>query len=191
MRHQERRKILGAAWVVGLATVVSRITGLVRDSAMAFFFGAGPVADAFYVAFRIPNLFRQLFGEGALSASFVPVYTDILHREGKESAKRFANALLTLLILVVGVICLLGMAFAPQVVRVVALGFKSGTAEYDLAVLLTRWMFPYLLLVCVAALDGGVLNAHDRFFAPAFAPVLLNLATIAFLLGSRDLPTPI
>jgi putative peptidoglycan lipid II flippase len=191
LKQHERGKIVGAAWVVGLATVASRVTGLVRDSLMAFFFGAGPIADAFYVAFRIPNLFRQLFGEGALSASFVPVYTDVLHREGKESAKRFANALFTLLFLVVALVCLLGMACAPQVVKLVALGFKSGSAEYDLAVLLTRWMFPYLLLVCVAALDGGVLNAHDHFFSPAFAPVLLNLAMIAFLWGSPGLPVPI
>ncbi len=191
MRAAEKGRLLGAAWVIGAATVVSRVTGLVRDSAMAFFFGAGWVADAFYVAFRIPNLFRQLFGEGALSASFVPVYTDILTREGIESARRFANALLTLMVLVVSGVCLLGMAFAPQVVRVVALGYVPGTPEYDLAVLLTRWMFPYLLLVCVAALDGGVLNAHDRFFAPAFAPVLLNLAMIAFLWGSPSLPVPI
>ena len=169
-------KILFSSLKMGVATFISRILGLVREQVMAMYFGASEMTDCFLVAYRIPNLFRDLLAEGAFSASFVPVYTDILTREGIESARRFANALLTLLCLAVSGVCLLGMAFAPQVVRVVALGFAPGTPEFDLAVLLTRWMFPYLMLVCVAALDGGVLNAHDRFFAPAFAPVLLNLA---------------
>ncbi len=178
----EEKGILRAAGVVGGATVFSRVLGLVRDAVLAFLYGATPAADAFFVAFRIPNLMRQLFGEGALASSFVPVYTDILEQHGKEEADRFSDGLFTLVSLLLAAISIVGVFLAPTIVRCIAYGFTPGTDVFDLTVLLTRWMFPYTLLICVAALGMGLLNAHRHFLTPALAPSLLNISIIFFAL---------
>ena len=176
----EERSIVRAAGVVGGATVISRVLGLVRDAVLAFLFGATPAADAFFVAFRIPNLMRQLFGEGALASSFVPVYTDILEHQGKDEARRFTDGLFTLVFFLLAAISVAGVLLAPTVVRCIAYGFDPGSDQFNLTVLLTRWMFPYTLLICVAALGMGLLNAHRHFLTPALAPALLNVSIIGF-----------
>jgi len=188
----DKRRMIRNAGVVGGATVVSRVLGLVRDAVMAAIFGATPAADAFFVAFRIPNLMRQLFGEGALASSFVPVYTDILEKEGKKEAGQFASNLFSLLILVLTVLTVLGVLFAPYLVRVIALGFTPGSEVFNLTVLLTRWMLPYMVFICAAAMGMGILNSHHHFLTPAAAPALLNVSIIiAALLVAPGLTVPI
>ena len=188
----DRGKMVRAAGVVGAATMLSRVLGLARDAVMAAIFGATPAADAFFVAFRIPNLMRQLFGEGALASSFVPVYTDILEKEGKENAGKFASNLFSLLIIILMVLTGLGVLFAPYLVRFIALGFTPGTDIFNLTVLLTRWMLPYMVFICAAAMAMGILHSHRHFLAPAIAPVLLNVSIIlAALYVAPDLAVPI
>jgi len=188
----DRIRMVKDAGVVGGATVVSRILGLVRDAVMAAIFGATPAADAFFVAFRIPNLMRQLFGEGALASSFVPVYTDIMEKEGEKRAGQFASDLFSLLILILTVLTVLGVLFAPYLVRVIALGFTPGSEIFNLTVLLTRWMLPYMVFICAAAFGMGILNSHRHFFAPAAAPALLNISIIiAALLVAPGLDIPV
>lgn len=184
-------KIIKAAGVVGGATMVSRILGLVRDAVMAAVFGASPAADAFFVAFRIPNLMRQLFGEGALAASFVPVYTDTLKNKGRKEAVKFSSNLFSALILLLSIIAMAGVLFAPWVVRAIAYGFTPGTEAFTLTVLLTRWMLPYMVFICAAALGMGILNSHGHFLAPALAPALLNISIITaaiFVAPQLDVP---
>jgi len=188
----DRGKMVKAAGIVGGATVVSRILGLARDAVMAAIFGATPAADAFFVAFRIPNLMRQLFGEGALASSFVPVYTDILEKEGRSKAADFASNLFSLVVLVLVILTGLGVLFAPWLVRMVALGFSPGSEVFNLAVLLIRWMLPYMVFICAAAMYMGILNSHRHFLAPAAAPVLLNISIItAALFVAPSLEVPI
>ncbi len=171
--------IVKAASVVGGATMVSRVLGLARDAVMAAVFGATPVADAFFVAFRIPNLMRQLFGEGALAASFVPVYTDTLEKRGQKQALRFSTDLFSSLVILLTAVAAVGVLFAPWVVRIMAYGFTPGSETFELTVILTRWMLPYMVFICAAALGMGILNSHGHFLAPALAPALLNVSIIA------------
>ncbi len=188
----DKGRMVKDAGVVGGATVVSRILGLVRDAVMAAIFGATPAADAFFVAFRIPNLMRQLFGEGALSSAFVPVYTDIMEKEGKERAGQFASNIFSLLIFILIVLTGLGVLFTPYLVRVIALGFAPGSDVFNLTVLLTRWMLPYMVFICAAAMGMGILNSHRHFLAPAAAPALLNVSIItAALLVAPGLAIPV
>ncbi|MCW5716357.1 MAG: murein biosynthesis integral membrane protein MurJ [Bauldia sp.] len=166
---------------VGGATATSRVIGFVRDMFMAAALGTGPVADAFLVAFRFPNLFRRLFAEGAFNSAFIPLFTRALHEGGAEEARRFGRealaGLLTLLLLLTAIAEIampwLMYAFAP--------GFAEDPAKFDLTVVLTRIAFPYLTLISVVALFSGVLNATGRFAAAAFAPALLNVVFIAAL----------
>lgn len=166
-----------AATVSGL-TLLSRITGLARETLTAAYFGAGAQTDAFFVAFRLPNLLRRLFAEGAFSQAFVPVLGKIKTEEGEEPALRLARHAALLLAVILGVITLLAVIGAPILVWVMSGGFSGNTETFDLAVMLTRWMFPYILLISLVALASGVLNAWSEFKAPAFAPVLLNLSFI-------------
>lgn len=177
-QHSEHHKVARAAGVVGMATLASRVGGFVRDLVVAYFFGAGPAADAFFVAFRIPNLLRRLFAEGTLTIAFVPVFTEMLAKKGKDEAMLLARATHGMLALVLLIVCVLGMAFSAQVVGLIAPGFGAGTETQALAVTLTRWCFPYIFFVSLAALSAGVLNSMDHFFTPAVSPVLLNLALI-------------
>ncbi|MGD8562576.1 MAG: murein biosynthesis integral membrane protein MurJ [Desulfarculaceae bacterium] len=183
----EKQKVTRAAGVVGVATLASRIGGFLRDVVIAYFFGAGASADAFFVAFRIPNLLRRLFAEGTLTIAFIPVFTEVLRQKGKEEAFLVARSTLALLSLLLLMVCILGVVFAAEVVRVIAPGFAPGGESYRLAVTLTRWCLPYIFFISLVALAGGVLNSLGHFFAPAAAPLLLNLSIIAtaFTLSSQ------
>ncbi|MCW5697078.1 MAG: murein biosynthesis integral membrane protein MurJ [Bauldia sp.] len=166
---------------VGGATASSRVLGFVRDMFMAAALGTGVVADAFFVAFRFPNLFRRLFAEGAFNSAFVPLFARAYEERGHEEAKEFArdalSALLTTLLLVIG----LAEILMPILMYVLAPGFSEDPEKFDLAVLLTRILFPYLALVSLLALYSGVLNARGKFAAAAFAPAMLNVVFIAAL----------
>lgn len=167
---------------VGGLTLVSRLTGFVRDVVMAAILGAGPVADAFFVAFRLPNHFRAIFAEGAFAAAFVPAYARTLEQAGLPAAKLFADQIAAALITIN--LALLGIAFlfTPQVVEVLAPGLSGDPERFELAVALTRITFPYLALVSLQTLFAGILNANNRFATAASASVLLNLSIIAALL---------
>jgi putative peptidoglycan lipid II flippase len=166
---------VGRAVWLSVATMSSRVLGLVRDQLFAILVGANRFSDAFVVAFRIPNLLRDLFAEGALSSAFVPAFADAQRRRGLEAAWRLANVVLGVLLLAVGALVVLGVAFAPQLVAFIG----PGLAAPELATSLTRVMMPFLLLVSLAALAMGMLNAQGRFTAPAIAPALFNVGSIA------------
>lgn len=167
---------------VGGGTVVSRVLGFLRDILMAAALGTGPVADAFFVAFRLPNLFRRIFAEGAFNAAFVPLFAKALEGEGARSARRFAEEALAGLLFVLLVITAIAEIAMPLVMVVLAPGFLAEPEKFDLAVLLTRIAFPYLVFISLVALLSGVLNALGRFAAAAFAPALLNALMIGSLL---------
>lgn len=167
---------------VGGYTMLSRITGLLRETLMATFLGAGAVADAFFIAFQFPNLFRSLFAEGAFSASFVPLFAQTLERDGKEKAKAFADQAFAVLTVVLIAFCALVILLMPQVLRVLAAGFDKIPGQLERTTELARIMFPYLLFISLTSLQSGVLNAMGRFAVPAAAPVLLNIVFIAGLL---------
>jgi putative peptidoglycan lipid II flippase len=174
--------LLRSVATVGSYTLLSRIFGFVRDILTAAILGAGPVADAFFVAQRLPNLFRSLFAEGAFSAAFVPLFAGTMAEHGKEAARIFAeDALAVLLAALLGFV-LLGEIFMPAVMEVIAPGFSEDPSKFALAVELARITFPYLLFIALVALQGGVLNSVDRFAAAAATPILLNLFLIAALL---------
>jgi putative peptidoglycan lipid II flippase len=167
---------------VGGLTLVSRLTGFVRDVVMAAVLGAGPMADAFFIAFRLPNHFRAIFAEGAFAAAFVPAYARTLEEAGLPAAKLFADQIASALILINLVLLGLALLFTPWVVSVLAPGLVDDPARFDLAVALTRITFPYLALVSIETLFAGVLNANNRFASAAGAPILLNLSIVATLL---------
>jgi len=166
-------------------TVVSRIAGFVRDTLTATFLGAGPVADAFFVAQRLPNLFRSLFAEGAFTAAFVPLYTTEQERHGPEAAQHFAGQALMLLLAALLPFSVLVMLFMPQVMLILAPGFENAPEKYRLAVEFSTITFPYLALISVTALQTGVLNAQGRFGPGAAAPIAFNLVLIAGLFLAR------
>jgi putative peptidoglycan lipid II flippase len=170
--------LVRAAGVVGFATLLSRILGYVRDMVIAYFFGTGDAADAFFVAFRIPNLLRRLFAEGSLTVAFIPIFTEYLVRESKKSAYEFANAVFTLLSMVLVILSCLGVVCAPLIVKIMAWGFTGNASKFELTVILTRIMFPYIFFISLVALCMGILNSLKHFAAPALAPVLLNLSMI-------------
>src|SRR6202045_882808 len=175
--------MIGRIFTVGGLTLVSRLTGFARDIVLAAVLGAGPVADAFFVALRLPNHFRAIFAEGAFNAAFVPAYARIRATSGTEPAKLFADRIFTLLFATQVLLLAAALAFTPAVISLLAPGFSQDPERFRLAVDLTRIPFPYLLLVTLVTLYGGILNALQRFAAPAAAPVLLNLtmmATLAF-----------
>jgi len=178
----ENELVTRAAGVVGIFTFLSRILGLVRDILIANFFGSGMSADAFFVAFRIPNLLRRLFAEGSFSVSFIPVFTEYLQNKSKKEAFLLARVVLTFFVLIVTVITILGIILSPLIVRVIAPGFGGMGEKYALTVLLTRIMFPYIFLVSMLALFMGILNSLKHFAAPAIAPIFLNLSMITALL---------
>lgn len=179
------------AALVSAATMLSRVLGLVREQLFAALLGASAFADAFVVAFRIPNLLRDLFAEGALSAAFVPTFTDTLKNQGRARAIRLANLVIGALLVVVGGLTLLGIAAAPWLVDAMAPGFGAIEGKRDITILCTRIMFPFLPLVSLAAVTMGQLNAQARFGPPAFASALFNVVAIAggaflFWAGARE-----
>lgn len=175
---QAAESMFRSAGVTSIAVFLSRITGLVREILMARFFGASMAYDAFTLGFRIPNLTRDLFAEGALSSAFVPVFTQRLAQDTRESAMRLVNLVATTLFLVVGVLCLIGILFASPMVDALAEGFRNTSGKHELAVRLTRIMFPFLLVVALAAQAMGVLNALGQFAVPALSSSLFNLGSV-------------
>jgi putative peptidoglycan lipid II flippase len=176
----QTESVVRSAGIVSIAVFMSRITGLLRESVMARLFGAGLTYDAFMLGFRIPNLTRDLFAEGALSSAFVPTFAEYLATRSKEEAARLANLVATALIIVVGGFCALGMTFAPELVRWLVPHFADVPGKLELAISMTRIMFPFLLLVALAAQAMGVLNACDRFAVPALASTFFNIGSVAF-----------
>jgi putative peptidoglycan lipid II flippase len=181
MPEPEKRLVTKAAAVVGGATLLSRILGFVRDIVIAWYFGAGLYSDAFFVAFRIPNLFRRMFAEGSLSISFIPVFAECLTKQGKDEANRLAGSAVRLLSLILIAAVISGILLSPLIVRLIAPGFSDTAGKYALTVSLTRIMFPYLFFICLAALFMSILNVLGHFAAPAFAPAILNISIIAAL----------
>jgi len=175
--------MLRSVLTVGGWTMVSRILGFARDMLVAARLGAGPVADAFFVALKLPNLFRRLFGEGAFNAAFIPAFAGSLVKEGRIAAQDLAERMGSLLGLWLGLLTVLGLIFMPQVLVVLAPGFQADPAKFTLAVELTRITMGYLPLICLTALISGVLNGLDRFAAAAAAPILFNLFLMAALVG--------
>src|ERR1700761_2262567 len=157
--------LLRSVATVGSYTLLSRVMGFVRDILTAAILGAGPVADAFFVAQRLPNLFRSLFAEGAFSAAFVPLFAGIMAQHGKARARVFAEDALAVLLAALLIFVLLGEIFMPYLMHVIAPGFSDDPAKFALAVALARITFPYLLFIALVALQGGVLNSVDRFAA--------------------------
>jgi putative peptidoglycan lipid II flippase len=168
-----------AAGVISLATLLSRVLGLVREQVFAAFFGAGFAVDAFQVAFRIPNLLRDLFAEGAMSAAFVPTLTRTQQEKGDPAAMRLANLVINFLLVVLSLVCLIGILGAKWIVPFLAPGFGHIPGKLELTTLMTQIMMPFLMLVALAAAVMGVLNTRRIFFIPAIAPTMLNLALIA------------
>lgn len=173
------RQVVRALGSISAATLASRVLGFVRDMVVALVFGAGPITDAFFVAFRIPNMLRRLLAEGALATAIVPVFTEYGVARSREEFVRMLRAVLGMALLALGVTTAVGVLTAPWLVRVIAPGFATEPGQAALTVQLTRVMFPYLILVGVAALGMGALNANGRFFAAALGPALLNVGMIA------------
>ncbi|MEZ5787252.1 MAG: murein biosynthesis integral membrane protein MurJ [Xanthobacteraceae bacterium] len=173
--------MLRSILTVGGLTLLSRVTGFLRDIMLAAILGAGPIADAFFVALRLPNHFRAIFAEGAFNSAFVPAYARIRQQDGAGPARLFADRIFTLLIAVEAVLLALALIFTPAVIKILAPGFADDQSQFALAVSLTRITFPYLLLVSMVTLYGGMLNAVQRFASPAAAPILLNLSMMATL----------
>jgi putative peptidoglycan lipid II flippase len=181
MLEPEKNHLAKAAGVVSGATLLSRILGFVRDILIARYFGAGLYSDAFFVAFRIPNIFRRLFAEGSLSISFIPVFSEYLVKEGKDEAFRLAGSAVRFLSLILIAVTIAGIIISPVMVRLIAPGFVNDPGKYSITVSLTRIMFPYIYFISLTALFMGILNVLGNFAAPAFAPVLLNISMITAL----------
>ncbi|MFP4466325.1 MAG: murein biosynthesis integral membrane protein MurJ [Candidatus Goldiibacteriota bacterium] len=173
------RKIAFSAGIVSAITMLSRVLGYIRDAFSAALFGVGIVSDAFFVAFRIPNLLRNLLAEGALSSAFIPVFTDYIENRKQKDVWNLAANVLTLLALILVFAAALGIFAAPWIVKIIAPGFVDDKEKFILTVKLTRIMFPFIIFVSVSALFMGVLNSFKKFSIPAFAPVVLNVFMIA------------
>jgi putative peptidoglycan lipid II flippase len=182
--------MIGRIFTVGGLTLLSRLTGFARDIMLAAVLGAGPIADAFFVAFRLPNHFRAIFAEGAFNAAFVPAYARIRHQGGADPAKLFADRVFTLLFASQVVLLAVALIFTPAVIALLAPGFAKEPGQFASAVELTRITFPYLLLVSLVTLYGGILNTLSRFAAAAAAPIFLNLSMMATLAVAVLFPTP-
>ena len=185
-----RMNLLKALATVSGMTLLSRILGFVRDFVIARAFGAGMMTDAFFVAFKLPNLLRRMFAEGAFSQAFVPILGEYKNKQGEVETKRLIDHVATLLFLAVLAVTLLGMAAAPVLVYISAPGFAANADKFALTVELTRITFPYILFMSLVALSGGILNTWSRFAVPAFTPVLLNVAMIGMALWAAPYFNP-
>jgi putative peptidoglycan lipid II flippase len=177
-KMSEKRNIARAAGILGGATMLSRIMGMVRDMVVSRLFGAGMATDAFFAAFQIPNMLRRFFAEGALTAAFVPTFSAVLTQRGQKEARELANVCFTLLTIVMAAITLFGIVFSPWIVGLMFPGFKAVPGKFELTVLLNRIMFPYIFFISLVALCMGILNTLRHFFTPAISTVFLNLAMI-------------
>ncbi len=176
--------LMKAIATVGGLTGLSRIAGFVRDILTASIMGAGPVADAFFVALKLPNFFRRVTAEGAFSVSFLPLYTENIEQDGEDAAAAFASNVFSIMLWTLLAVTILALFAMPWIVRVIAPGFSDDPLRYSAAIELARITFPYLLLMSLSALAGGILNAHDRFAPFAAAPILFNLSLIVALLSA-------
>lgn len=176
------KSVARSAGVIAFATLCSRLLGFIRDIVIARLFGVYVYAQAFVIAFRIPNLFRDLAGEGAANAAVVPVFSEYAVKHTKEEFWELANVVLNLLLVILTATTLLGMVFAPVIVRLIAPGFVASPEKFAATVRLTRVIFPYCLLICLAAYSMGILNSLKTFAVPAFSPALLNISIIVFAL---------
>src|SRR5271165_3002051 len=181
--------MIGRIFTVGGLTLLSRLTGFARDVVLAAVIGAGPLADAFFVALRLPNHFRAIFAEGAFNAAFVPAYARVRQQHGTDCAKLFGDRVFTLLLASQVVLLVIALVFTPTLIRLLAPGFREDPHRFAIAVELTRITFPYLLLVSLVTLYGGILNALQRFATPAAAPILLNLSMMATLALAAFFPS--
>jgi len=187
---KKEEEITRSAGIIGSLTLVSRIFGLARDMVITYFFGAGAHTDAFYVAFRIPNLLRRLLAEGSLTVTFIPVFTKYLGGKNSKESKRVSDSVFTVLFIILGVVSIAGILLSPFIIKLFASGFKGET--FDLAVELNRLMFPYIFFISLTALSMGILNSLRHFFAPSFSPVILNISIILFaFLLHKHLDVPI
>ena len=174
----EKKNIARAAGVLGFATILSRIMGMVRDMVVSRLFGAGFATDAFFAAFQIPNMLRRFFAEGALTSAFVPTFSECYTQKGESEAKELANTCFTLLTIVMAIITAAGIIFSPQIVSFMFPGFAAEPSKLELTILLNRLMFPYIFFVSLVALCMGVLNTLRHFFTPAISTVFLNITII-------------
>jgi len=177
---KQPRSLMRTVGSISLATSMSRVLGLVRDQVQAYFFGAGPITDAFIAAFRVPNLLRDLFAEGALSSAFIPTFTAERERKDDAAAWRLANRTISVLLVILGALTVIIAFGAPWILKVYVAGFPPD--KMDLAVTMTRILAPFLLFVALAAVAMGVLNTHGRFFLPSLAPASFNVAAIVGVL---------
>ncbi len=177
-RSSASRGLLGAVGTVSFITLLSRIFGYIRDRIVAFYLGTAFGADAFYLIFAIPNTFRRLVGEGAMSSAFIPVFSDYLENKGKKESVALANRAFYLLSIILLVITVLGVIFSAQILSLTDFRDKHGADAFELAIRLNMIIFPYVFFICLSALLTGMLNSHNIFAAPAFTPVLLNLSII-------------
>jgi putative peptidoglycan lipid II flippase len=177
----EHKTLVKNASKASLGTMLSRGLGYIRDVLVANLFGAGIFADAFYAAFRIPNLFRRLFGEGSFSAAFVPVFSEYLYAKDKSETQKFLNIIFTILFLTLVIISILGVFVAPLLVKIMTWGFSA--EQMQLTIELTRLMFPFILFICLAAFLLAILNTLHSFFLPAFAPSMLSCSEIFYMLA--------
>ncbi|MBF0537462.1 MAG: murein biosynthesis integral membrane protein MurJ [Nitrospirae bacterium] len=177
------RKIAVSAFVMSVATFISRVLGFIRDMIVALFLGASGVSDSFFVAFRVPNLLRELFAEGSMSSGFIPVLTQYRTNKGEGEAVDLVRVTFSFIVVVIGLICLLGIVFAGAIVRFIAPGFVGDPAKFSSTVTLTRIMFPFLLFVSLSALTMGALNTKKKFFVPAMASACFNVAIIVTVLA--------
>lgn len=187
MTSDHSRRVAGNVTTLAGATLLSRALGFLRDCIIAYALGAGPAADAFFVAFRLPNLMRRLFGEGSLTLAFVPVFAQIKNRDGVEAAAAMARASLVWMAILLGTVCVLAELFAEYVTLLIAPGFSRDPVLLGQTVVLVRICFPYALFICGVALCMGILNTFDEFLTPALAPCLMNLVLIGFGLAAWGL----
>jgi putative peptidoglycan lipid II flippase len=176
--EKKEKSVARSAAIMGVATFLSRIAGLAREQVFAYFFGAGIWTDSFNVALRIPNLLRDLFAEGAMSAAFVPTFNIVLKKDGREAAFRLTNLLATAIMIILGVIIVFGIIFTPYLVRLLAPEFEANPEQFEVTILMTRIMFPFLVAISLAAIAMGILNSIGEFFIPAIAPAFLSFSMI-------------
>ncbi len=179
-------RLLRSTAVIGILTMGSRVLGLVREMLLAAALGAGPIAEAFVVAFRFPNLFRRFFAEGAFNSAFVPLYARRMEAEGEASARNFAREVMSVLLVVLSVLTIIAELSMPWIMRALAPGFLDDPGKFELTVVFTQITMPYLMLMSLTAMMGGVLNAHGRFALAAAAPILLNIVLVAILATAPD-----